>query len=1248
MNNLNIVRSIEFTISFILAISFEHVNAQPAENLPQVISPSPNAASLGIYGQVPVSLFSGLVRNSIPIGSVTAGDLNVPITLNYRGGGIRPDIHPSWVGLGWDLNAGGMITRKMNGGLDEILTLNGNPEERYGYYYQYYRADNNNWASVDTLANDLQTYTSYTKVAYPAPDEFIFNFGNYSGSFFYNHKGKWQIKSESPINLKVEEQVKDNYVLASQGYTNKTLRRIFYKFTLTTPDGNKYIFGGTDQSIEFTRDGESGIAQDAYGDDILPTSWYLTKIISRTGQEVDLQYERDSIQCLLSSNILKSYYDNVTTQKSVTDMHHISVAIVNPVYLTRIDGPNQTVKFNRSLSTELSYDYISNGVLAHAALFTDLSNNNNAGQVVSAIKFYKLDSVSFYADTATYLKKTAFYYPQQSNIRLRLDSLKEFGTNGNAKPAYSFLYNSTVLPPYNSQKFDHWGYYNGQYFFTLFPKNPESLYSYTDISNYSSSRNPVSSMMQAGMLTDIKYPTGGVTSFEYEPHQYSKIAKRFPFVVTDTNANIMCGGLRIKKIVNKDAAGNLLSQREFLYVRNYKAGGSVSSGILGGYPQYLTQGQFAGTYGTVNYWEWFDYSIEPLSFTDGNHVTYSEVVEKQYDSGYSVFTYSNHDQGTYRDELPINGIANDPNIYKFDPSTSRSLERGKLLSQLEYNSNNVLLRKRVFDYDTSAPRFAEAVRMIYLKSRKFGEPPFGGDYEKRGTSYLIYTFPHFLIRQIDSLWDQSGINPVANVHNYLYNSYRLMTVDSSVNSVQQITKITFKYPFDMLPGNDPTGVYQKMVDSNVIEPIIERKNFVNAIQQSLLRTNYYQPYNWLFSPQMVEVQDRTNPIETRLRYYNYDTKGNLLSVSKENDAPTSYVWGYKQTLPIAEVKNATQADIAYTSFESDNTGNWNNYSGLIVKATQAGMPPSGRKYYTLTSNPLLKSGLTSAKTYVVSYWTQNGGPYLITGTITGFPKAGRSLNGWNYFEHKVTGQTNITISGSGVIDEVRLYPSTAMMSTYTYEPVIGMSAKIDQNSQVTYYEYDELQRLSLVRDQDRNILQKICYNYAGQPSDCKIHYNSAQSGIFKRNVGCGCNIGTNVTYTVPANTYSSPISPADANQKAINDVNANGQAYANANGSCVAPATAPITGQNSTSKSVDIEFHNNCTGVNSYYTLSANSTSVSVPNQVEGNYNVKFTPLGASGALFTFIVNGQTLAHFAQGTISNVNLSSGSNTLVVF
>lgn len=66
---------------------------------------------------------------------------------------------------------------------------------------------------------------------------------------------------------------------------------------------------------------------------------------------------------------------------------------------------------------------------------------------------------------------------------------------------------------------------------------------------------------------------------------------------------------------------------------------------------------------------------------------------------------------------------------------------------------------------------------------------------------------------------------------------------------------------------------------------------------------------------------------------------------------------------------------------------------------------------------------------------------------------------------------------NGVIDELRLYPFAAQMTTYTYEPLIGITSQCDANNKITYYEYDSFGRLKTIRDQDRNVIKTMDYQY---------------------------------------------------------------------------------------------------------------------------------------------------------------------------
>ena len=74
-----------------------------------------------------------------------------------------------------------------------------------------------------------------------------------------------------------------------------------------------------------------------------------------------------------------------------------------------------------------------------------------------------------------------------------------------------------------------------------------------------------------------------------------------------------------------------------------------------------------------------------------------------------------------------------------------------------------------------------------------------------------------------------------------------------------------------------------------------------------------------------------------------------------------------------------------------------------------------------------------------------------------------------------------------------------------------------------------------------------------------VYYNVQQSGTATKNT-CGTGYtGSTVTYTVAAGKYSSTVSQADADSKAIADVVANKQTYANTNGTCIAVTSTPTT-----------------------------------------------------------------------------------------
>ena len=117
---------------------------------------SPNVATLGTFCEPNVALYTGAPSISIPLFEVPLQDFVLPITLQYNGTSILVDQPPSWVGLGWNLSAGGVITRKVNDEPDDhtyssdyYKTDYSDPRTFFnyndGFYYSYRALDTIEW-----------------------------------------------------------------------------------------------------------------------------------------------------------------------------------------------------------------------------------------------------------------------------------------------------------------------------------------------------------------------------------------------------------------------------------------------------------------------------------------------------------------------------------------------------------------------------------------------------------------------------------------------------------------------------------------------------------------------------------------------------------------------------------------------------------------------------------------------------------------------------------------------------------------------------------------------------------------------------------------------------------------------------------------------------------------------------------------------------------------------------------------------
>ena len=88
----------------IFIIIFFSINLVCQGQYKRSLPPSPNAASLGVFGQIDVNGFNGLPNIEIPIYEINTKGFKFPIKIMYHASGVKPDIRAGWLGQNWSLN----------------------------------------------------------------------------------------------------------------------------------------------------------------------------------------------------------------------------------------------------------------------------------------------------------------------------------------------------------------------------------------------------------------------------------------------------------------------------------------------------------------------------------------------------------------------------------------------------------------------------------------------------------------------------------------------------------------------------------------------------------------------------------------------------------------------------------------------------------------------------------------------------------------------------------------------------------------------------------------------------------------------------------------------------------------------------------------------------------------------------------------------------------------------------------------
>jgi len=563
----------------------------------------------------------------------------------------------------------------------------------------------------------------------------------------------------------------------------------------------------------------------------------------------------------------------------------------------------------------------------------------------------------------------------------------------------------------------------------------------------------------------------------------------------DTVYQRLDGGHRIKKIYDEDAFGDTMNVKSYSY---NLPGTEISSGSVLSIPEYISDMHKIIIDNTIQdqthvydcaYKIFSSASNYPLLSTKGSYVGYSFVKETLGAGGSGgVNEYSYTSPASIAD-INYSG-------FPYAPSTSYDWERGVLLKQ-------VVRKKTASGFEPVQEKY-----MTYsehndymLKGLKVGFN--GTDYVSQDFDLATgwYTLDADSVVQYDQA-DASRKQVVVNRYGYSQNAMQanlIVTDNSKGEQIISKTKFPVDYPNYTGSETDALGIQELKVRNMVTLPIekkVIKKTGTTYKTISGMLTSYNAALAkpvalWQLFPGAVADTSmstigtgglqKDNAYEKRINLPEYTSSKNLLSQYKQDDVKHSYVWDYGELYPIAECINATPGVIAYTSFEADGRGGWTGIGSGSITGT--GRAITGKRYYYQNNFSISKSGLDNTGSYIVSYWAK-GGSYTVSGTQSGYPKTIGSItlgtDTWTQYEHLVSGQGSVTITGSGALDELRLYPKDAQMTTCTYTPLLGMTSKCDAAGRISYFEYDSLGRLLRIRDQNDRILKAYEYKYASQ------------------------------------------------------------------------------------------------------------------------------------------------------------------------
>lgn len=1131
------LRSLYVIPSLLCLLVVTELFGQAPVEIPDHIPPSPTSAGLGKYGNVPVNLHNGSPNISIPLYEIVVDDISVPISLSFHASGHKVRSQASWVGLGWSLNAGGVVNRSMRGEPDEdgyfasiadIIDFNDRgllpnlwkwlhenplyPEHvkanmreyrsqlahlydllvKYDTYYSDDSFQDQLQSDYDQLRVEYKNYLANMAATYSINDEYLevknwmhlvrdAGFDTQADIFNYNYPGGSGTFLFKPDQSIAQIPYQDNAITPIGFTTNATCLSCnsgtLEGFKITNMDGVRYTFEDKELTQVF-------YPQDAPAPDpnVYESSWYLSDINSPTsGKSVSFDYSArmpvvadDILNETITETINNGAIESITPSFSPTNIRN------DIIHLDSITWEGGSIKF---VVSDGRFDR----KLGEGVILDSLVIKNKNGDVLKYFKFEYNNGLSNINDPS----------PNYLGNHLLLTSVTEYNSLNQAKPAFIIKYfHPQDIPARNSNAMDHDGFYNAAPNTSLVP----SYVNYSGLVSSGADREPGLLTSITGMVESITYPTGGKTTFEYENHDiwegvvYQTQTQTYFIENCDAN-NILNPGLGVlgfECITTKTINLDIPSGANSTQISVVSSTASNTSPINDANDYYtriydasdslmLSHSSYASLNNSGLLDDNSNYRLELNSSIDYTKM----MVTLQYEAPSLIET--NTRVGGLRVAAIKDYTKNDNGAYEL--ASSRTFEY-RVDDANRNKSSGILLTKKAPEYTSQRTKYEgwQTGVMEYRTHSSSGSgsfEPFGGSqvaYEQvreiqSGNGYTEYRYSNER--------DESDVNlmELPFIDRQYISSYpkSLSLTSSGWKRGQLIDQITVDEQ-----GNEKQWVHHDYtyvkVDSTIsfAYETIHEETQPQSVFTWALETQYsgWARLDTSFTTTYENNQESVSRVATS---YDSDIK---FILPKER---RHYFNGHNDNTQKFEYLNDRTNHIISPVTQVSKLDDQNN---LLQKDTYSytnGKVESIEKYLNGSTLPDYTTRLSEYNGKKPSYIEDASGVNVVYLWGYGSTLPVAKITNIDYATVENTLGSNLqaienSYDNSFIRTQLSLLKSTLSqqqpMNIYLHEQGIGLVEAIDPNGIVTTYYYDDFNRLYQIKDQDENVLKEFHYNYS--------------------------------------------------------------------------------------------------------------------------------------------------------------------------